>query len=151
MSLKTKNNTFFSQGENGIPGERGAQGPPGPPGTRGGPGPAGTEGAKVPTECLLLFCYHLGYFFFLIIFCCSLGSSWPTWSPWRHRTAWLTGNARRKRSFWKPWTKRGEGNTHTHFWFYADLMLVSHKALGLSTSSLWPDFRGADCVAALLI
>lgn len=53
---------FLSQGENGIPGERGAQGPPGPPGARGGPGPAGTEGAKVPTEFphFLLFCYYLG-------------------------------------------------------------------------------------------
>lgn len=40
----------MSQGENGIPGERGAQGPPGPPGARGGPGPAGSEGAKVPTD-----------------------------------------------------------------------------------------------------
>lgn len=107
---------ILSQGENGIPGERGAQGPPGPPGTRGGPGPAGTEGAKVPTDFLhfLLFCIPFGLILvFVIIFCHSLGSSWPPWSPWRHRTAWLTGNARRKGSFWKPWTKRGEGNTYT--------------------------------------
>lgn len=42
----------MSQGENGIPGERGAQGPPGPTGARGGPGPAGSEGAKVLTGLL---------------------------------------------------------------------------------------------------
>jgi len=97
----------LSQGENGIPGERGAQGPPGPTGARGGPGPAGSEGAKVPTDLLafrlILFYYYL---FFLIISCYSLGSSWTPWCPWRHRAAWLTGNARRKRSFWKSWTKR---------------------------------------------
>ena len=63
----------MSQGENGIPGERGAQGPPGPTGARGGPGPAGSEGAKVPTDLLafrlILFYYYLFFSnYFLLLF-----------------------------------------------------------------------------------
>lgn len=58
----------MSQGENGIPGERGAPGPPGPPGARGGPGPAGSEGAKVPTVLLafLLLCLPFRLIFFFL-------------------------------------------------------------------------------------
>lgn len=82
---------------------------------------------------------HVNFFYiiFLIISCYSLGSSWTPWCCWRHRAAWLTRNARRKRSSWKSWTKRGQGNTLTSSQFYANLALASHKALGLFMSLLF--------------